>query len=178
MRRLRHSILPAVALAMLAACILVDDFGESWNEAKPDECLSKIATSLYYTEFRRNPDDVKIDEVTRGLSRPNDTDYLLLKQSPSDSGGRMYRFQVVNGIFQRLRIVPTMRATFEKNYPNAPVSLKHDTIRFDTLGEKEWELIDNIATQPEYWEIEDQTLYNVLRNPMCRFDDRDLSLSE
>lgn len=167
-----------LVLAVLAACMLVKDFGTAWNEAKPDKCVSKIASSLYYTEFQRDPEGKDMDLYARALSRPNGKYYLLLKQDPNDAGGRMYRFDVVNGIFERLRVVPTMRKTFEENYPDAPVSLERDTITFTTLGTKEWELIDNIATQPEYWEIEDQTLYNTFRDPSCRFDDRDLSTIE
>src|SRR5688572_5986926 len=129
----------AAALALLAACMLVEDFGPAWNEAKPDECLGKLAESLYYSEFMRNPEGKDMGAIARGLSRPNGTTYLLLKKDPADRGGRMYRFQVVNGIFQRLRVVPTMKATFEQNYPDAPVSLDRDTILFKTLGAKEWE---------------------------------------
>ena len=167
-----------VALALVSACMLVKDFGGTWTQAKPDKCLSKIASSLYYTEFQRDPAGIDIDTITRGLQRPNGKNYLLLKKDAADKGGRMYRFEVANGIFQQLRIVPTMRKTFEENYNDAPVSLERDTIVFEKLGQKEWELIDNIATQPEYWEIEDQTLYNSFRDPSCRFDDRDLSKIE
>ena len=119
-----------------------------------------------------------MDNIARGLKRPNGKNYLLLKKDAADKGGRMYRFEVVNGIFQRYRIVPTMRKTFEENYPDAPVSLERDTIAFETLGQKEWDLIDNIATQEEYWEQEDATLYNTFRNPSCHFDDCDLSRIE
>lgn len=170
--------LALLALAALSACMLVKDFGAAWNEAKPDKCVSKIASSLYYTEFQRDPEGKDMDTLAHALTRPNGKHYLLLKKDAEDAGGRMYRFEVVNGIFERLRVVPTMRKTFEQNYPDAPVSLERDTISFETLGSKEWDLIDNIATQPEYWEIEDQTLYNTFRDPSCRFDDRDLSTIE
>ncbi len=166
------------ACALLAACILVKDFGDTWTQAKPDDCLTKLMDSMYYTEFTRNPDGKDMSKLAHALTRPNGKNYILLKASETDEGGRMYRFQVVNGIFQRLRLVPTMRATFEQNYPDAPVDLSRDTVSFDTLGAKEWEIIDNIATQDEYWEIEDQSLYNTFRNPQCRFEDRDLSKIE
>lgn len=170
--------LALLAFAVLSACMLVDDFGPAWTQAAPDKCVSKIASSLYYTEFQRDPEGLDMDTLAHALKRPNGKMYLLFKKNADDKGGRMYRFDVVNGIFQRYRVLPTMRKTFEENYPNAPVSLERDTIRFGTLGEKEWDLIDNIATQPEYWEIEDQTLYNTFRDPSCRFDDRDLSKIE
>lgn len=170
--------LALAALAMLSACMLVKDFGETWNEAKPDKCISKIAGSLYYAEFQRDSEGLDMDKLVHALKRPNGKSYLLLKKDPEDKGGRMYRFDVVNGIFQRYRVVPTMRKTFEENYPDAPVSLERDTILFEQLGPKEWDLIDNIATQEEYWEQEDATLYNTFRDPSCRFEDRDLSKIE
>lgn len=163
------------ALAALTACMLVKDFGASWQEAKPDACISALMNSMYYTEFSRNPEGKDMNALAHAITRPNGKTYLLIKADADDKGGRMYRFQVVNGIFQRFRLVPTMRATFEQNYPDAPVSLARDTIQFEQLSEKEWELIDNIATQEEYWEIQDQSLYNTFRNPECRFEDRDLS---
>lgn len=167
-------LIALLALSLLAACMLVNDFGEYWNKAKPDLCLSKIGESLYYTEFRRDPEGKEMGDYVRGLKRDN-ANYLLLKQNADDAGGRMYRFTVRNGIFQRWRIDPAMRSTFERDYPDAPVSLKRDTITFETLGDAEWKLIDEIAGKDEYWEIEDQTLYNTLANPTCTFDDRDLS---
>lgn len=170
----RRSMLSlALFSLLLAACMLVKDFGPAWNEAKADPCLNKIGESLYYTEFRRDPQGKNMENLARGF-RHGGANYLLLKKDESDEGGRMYRFTVHNGIFQRYRLVPTMRSQFEQDYPDAPVSLARDTVTFATLGEKELTLMDSVATKDDYWEIEDQTLYNVLRNPACRFDDRDL----
>ena len=170
----RRSLLSLLALtALLTACMLVKDFGPIWNDAKADPCLNKIGESLYYTEFRRDPTGKNMENLARAFSHGG-ANYLLLKQEESDEGGRMYRFTVHNGIFQRYRVVPTMRAPFEEDYPDAPVSLARDTVTFETLGAKQLALLDAVSATPEYWEIEDQTLYNVLANPACRFDDRDL----
>lgn len=174
MIRLRTFAGIAAMALLLSGCILVEKFGAAWDEAKPDMCLSKIAESLYYAEFRRDPTGKDFEKLARGISH-NGQNYLLLKQSAEDEGGRLYRFQVTNGIFQRFRLDPTLRATFKKEYPNAPVEVKEDTVKFASLGEVEWKLLDEIAAKPEYWEIEDQTLYNTIRNPLCRFEDRDLS---
>ena len=35
-------------------------------------------------------------------------------------------------------------------------------------------LLTEISSRKEYWEIEDQTLYNTMLNPLCALDDRDL----
>ncbi|MFM9889970.1 MAG: hypothetical protein ACKVOE_04895 [Rickettsiales bacterium] len=165
------------AVLLLSGCILVDDFGHAWTESKPDSCLKKIAESLYVEEFRRNPDGVDIDAVAHGWTSGGHH-YLLLKQNADDRGGRLYRFHVINGIFQRYRLVPTMREQFAHDYPNAPVSLKRDTVSLTQLNPDTEKLLAEIAAKPEYWEVEDQTLYNTLRNPACRFDDRDLSKKE
>ncbi len=166
------------AVAVLSACILVKDFGSAWTQSKPDPCITKLMDSMYYTEFTRDPEGKDMNKLAHALARPNGKNYVLIKADEGDKGGRMYRFEVTNGIFQRFRIVPTMRETFEKNYPDAPASLARDTIEFETLGPKEWELIDNISTQEGYWEVLDQSLYNTFRNPECRFEDRDLSKIE
>jgi hypothetical protein len=100
--------------------------------------------------------------------------FLMLKQEVSDAGGRMYRFGVVNGIFQRYRLNPAMKKTFIEAYPNAPVSFRNDTVALAKLDKQETKLLAEIANKPEYWQIEDQTLYNTALNTLCRFDDRDL----
>lgn len=166
-------VMPLVAIFALSGCILVDDFAPQWERGKTDSCTSKIAESLYYSEFRRDPEGKDMKTLARSFTLDK-FHFLMLKQDVADKGGRMYRFGVVNGIFQRYRINPAMRETFERDYPNAPVSLKHDTIRLARLGEKEIELLTEISAKPEYWEIEDQTLYNTLRNPACIYEDRDL----
>lgn len=171
---MRARLLLPVLLLLLSGCILVDRFGAAWDKATPDMCLSKIAESLYYAEFNRDPSAYKIDDLARAITLDGEH-YLLLKEAPGDEGGRLYRFRVVNGIFERFRLNPTMRKTFEANYPNAPLSLKRDTVTLKSLGEAEVKLLTNIAKQPEYWESEDKTLYNTLRNPTCRFEDRDLT---
>ena len=158
---------------LLQSCLLVDDFGAAWKESAPDTCLNKITESLYATEFRRDPTGLDINTLAHGWTHEGQH-YILLKKSADDKGGRLYRFTVVHGILQRWRLNPVMKETFEKDYPDAPVSLKHDTVRLDALNAKELALLTEIAGKPEYWQIEEQTLYNPLRNEACRFDDRDL----
>mgnify|MGYP003385809137 CR=1 FL=1 len=166
-------VMPLVAILALSGCILVDDFSPQWEKGKTDSCTSKIAESLYYSEFRRDPEGKDMKTLAHSFTLGK-FHFLMLKQDVADKGGRMYRFGVTNGIFQRYRIAPGMRAQFERDYPDAPVSLKHDTVKLDALGEKEVALLSEISAKTEYWEIEDQTLYNTLRNPACIYEDRDL----
>ena len=170
---LTSRILPLLALALLTACILVDDFGGAWSEAKADPCINKIASSLYAGEFNRDPSAYEIEDLARSVTWEGEN-FLLLKQAPEDKGGRLYKFRVTNGIFERFRLVPTMRAKFEKEYPNAPVSLKRDTVTLANLDKAPKDLLIAVAKKAEYWEAEDKTLYNTIRNPTCRFEDRDL----
>lgn len=171
-----RSLLALTLAALLSGCILVDDFGHAWNDSQPDDCLGKLSESLYATEFRRDPQAAGLSpkDYAHGWTLDGNT-YLLLKQSPDDKGGRLYRFSVQNGIFRRFRLDPAMRDLFEKDYPNAPVNLKRDTVRLETLNKDTEKLLTDIANKPEYWQVEEQSMYNVLRNPACRFEDRDLS---
>jgi hypothetical protein len=168
--------LPLLALWALAGCILVDDFSEAWNESKPDYCLTKIAESLYYADFRRDPEGKDMTALARGWSL-NGNHFLLLKKDAADKGGRLYRFEVENGFFRRYRLNPTMREAFQKEYPSYPttISFPFDTVTLSTLDAPTLKLLGEIAAKPDYWEIEDQTMYNTMRNPHCRFEDRDLS---
>jgi hypothetical protein len=161
------------ALFLLASCILVDDFGSSWKFAKADPCLSKLVESLYFTEFRRDPDGKKMDEHAHAFAHEG-FNYLLLKKSPEDKGGRLYRFQVQSGVFIRYRLNPVMRDIFTKNHPDAPVKLTRDTVTIPTLNEESLKLLTEISGNADYWEADDKALYNTFLNPQCRFDDRDV----
>lgn len=158
----------------LTACILVDDFSPEWQKGKaPDSCLSKIVAGMYYNEFRRDPEQKDMSKLSRVIALGNQH-FLLMKKEEADKGGRLYRFHIIHGIFQRFRLDPVMKEPFKVKYPNAPVDLSHDTVRIDALGEKETALLSEIANQPDYWEIEEQTLYNPALNEECTLDDRDL----
>ncbi len=160
-----------LALFLLTGCILVDDFGKRWNEATPDPCISTLSESLYATEFRRDPEKKDMDTLARPITL-NGNYYLLLKKDARDAGGRLYRFTIIHGIFQRWRLNPTMRTAFEVEYAHAPVTLERDTVSIHTLNAETEKLLLEISARPEYWEIEEQTLYNPLRDTACRFDDR------
>lgn len=157
----------------LTSCILVDDFGARWGEAKPDACVGKIAAALYYGEFRREMPMQESDNYARAITLGGQP-YLLLKKQLDDKGGRLYRFTVKHGIFERYRLNPTMREAFEREHPNAPVSLARDTVTLAALTPEIEALLATISQDARYWESEDKTLYNPMRNPLCRFEDRDL----
>jgi hypothetical protein len=169
----RRFFAPLVVVFALSGCILVEDFSPAWKAATPDSCVSKIASSLYYSEFRRDPEGKDMKELAKVMTLGK-KHFLMLKQDTADAGGRMYRFGVVNGIFQRYRLNPAMKKTFREAYPNAPVSFKNDTVTLVKLGADETKILSEIAGKPDYWQMEDQTLYNTALNPLCRFDDRDL----
>ena len=173
MKRCLRLIVPLITIFALAGCMLVNDFSPEWEKAKTDSCTSKIAESLYYSEFRRDPQGKDMKELARTMTLGKEH-FLLLKQDASDKGGRMYRFRVINGIFQRFRLNPTMRKAFEIAHPDAPVSLQHDTVELKNLDENVTKLLSEIAANPDYWEIDDQTLYNTMLNPACLYEDRDL----
>jgi hypothetical protein len=170
---IRRYIAPLMLLLALSGCILVDDFSPKWEKSSADSCIKKIADGLYYTEFRRDPEGKDMAEHARVFSLGKFY-FLMLKKEPTDVGGRMYRFGIVNGIFQRYRLDPVMRTAFEIEFPDAPVSFKHDTVRVASLSPEVMKLLTEISSRKEYWEIEDQTLYNTMLNPLCALDDRDL----
>lgn len=170
---IRRILAPLALLLALTGCILVEDFSPMWEKSKPDACLNKMAESLYYSEFRRDPEGKDMSEHAHAFTLGKHH-FLMLKKNTDDKGGRMYRFGVVNGIFQRYRLDPVMRTAFEIGHPNAPVSFRHDTVTVENLSPEVITLLTEISDDPKYWEIEDQTLYNVMLNPLCRFEDRDL----
>ena len=93
----------------------------------------------------------------------------------------MYRFTMSDAknaqhqVFQRWRLDPSMREIFAHDYPNAVAKIDRDTVTLPTLDGEAEKLLTEIAAKPEYWQIDDQTLYNVVRNPKCIFDTRNLT---
>lgn len=162
-----------MALLLLSGCILVNDFTPMWEKGKPDPCINKIAESLYYSEFQRETDGKDMSDYAHVFTLGG-YHFLMLKQDVSDKGGRMYRFGIVHGIFQRYRLDPTMREAFKIAYPDAPVSFRHDTVTLESLSPEVMKLLEEISDKSAYWEIEDQSLYNTMINPLCTLDDRDL----
>lgn len=171
---MRRTLTALAGLLLLSGCLLVDDFGDGWTHAKPDMCISRIAPAIYHSEFNRDPGTATMNDRARAITLGGQH-FLLLKQSAGDAGGRLYRFRVQSGIFVRYRLAPTQRDAFEKEFPNAPVSIKRDTVTLRTLDEPVKKLLIAVAKRPQYWEVEDKVLYNPLLNPACRFEDRDLS---
>lgn len=171
--KLGRTLAALAALALLSACILVEDFSAMWDKGETDPCVSKIAESLYYAEFRRDPEGKDMSKHAHIFS-VGKYHFLMLKQDEGDAGGRMYRFGVINGIFQRFRLDPVMREAFKIEFPDAPVSFRHDTVTLKQLGDAEMKILTEISSRDDYWEIEDQTLYNVMLNPLCKYEDRDI----
>lgn len=173
-RRLRSALALTALAALLGGCLLVDDFGDAWKQSMPDPCVNKLAQEIYFADFRRDPDGKDIDQLSHVLNLNGHT-YILLKKAKGDKGGRLYRFtvatsSVAGGVFRRWRLDPTMRATFLKDYPNAPIEVSRDTVTIPKLDEATEKLLVEISDKPEYWQVEDQTLYNALHDPACRFD--------
>jgi hypothetical protein len=173
---MRHALALA-ALLLLSSCIIVDDFSGYWKQGKTDVCLNKIAESIHYYAFKRDLAEGDIVKLARGLTLDN-AQFLMLKKEPRDNGGYLYRFRVENGVFMRYRLKPTMRDMFAKEYPDAPVRIRHDTVTIAALDAPAVAFLTRIAADERYWEKEDATLYNPLHNPLCIYEDRDLKTLE
>ena len=171
---IRNLFLAAFCMLTLSGCLLVRDFGSAWEKATPDACLSPIAAALHFEQFQRNLNEGEINTLARGISLDG-KNFLLLKNQAGDAGGNMYFFKVESGIFYRYRLNPARRAQFEEAFPDAPVSIRRDTVTLPNLEGKAREVLMAVASQTDYWEVADSSMYNPLRDPQCRFEDRDLS---
>ncbi|MBN8543390.1 MAG: hypothetical protein J0M34_03905 [Alphaproteobacteria bacterium] len=162
---------------LLCACIVVDDFGDAWKKAEGDICLNRINAALYAQVHEREVKEDRIEKLARGITLDGHH-YILMKENPSDKGGFLFRFTVKEGVFTRYKLNPTMRKQFLEEYPNAPVSIDDSTATLTSLDTERVALLNKIADDAKYWETDDRTLYNPLRNKLCRFEDRDLETLE
>lgn len=158
---------------LLAACIVIEDFGGAWDKAEGDICLNRINAALYHQVHEREVKEEDITTVARGITFDGNH-YILMKEKPEDKGGFLFRFTVKEGVFTRYKLNPTMRKQFLAEYPDAPVHIDDSTVTLSTLDDAQVALLNRIAADAKYWETDDRTLYNPLRNTLCRFEDRDL----
>ena len=164
-------------LPLLAACIVVDSFGDAWDNAKGDICLNRISTALYHQIHERDVKEENIEKYVRGITIDGQH-YILMKKNVEDKGGFLFRFRVKEGVFTRYKLNPVMRKEFTKEYPNAPVNVGEDTITIASLDEATTAVLTKVANDKRYWEDDDRTLYNPMHNEHCRFEDRDLKALE
>lgn len=162
MRILRPILLSVAALCLLSACIAVDDFGSAWEEAKPDACLQTIAKQFYTDQILSKDESFE----ARSLE-VNGQHFALVKGKAGDKGGNLYRYEISSNVYISYRLKPTMRKTFLRDYPEAPVKVTDDRVTIHTLDEPSRALLADIANSKEYWEVAEKTLYNVQRLPEC-----------
>jgi hypothetical protein len=174
---MRRALPLLLLVPLLAACIVVRDFGTTWDDARGDICLNRISAALYYQIHEQEFAEDKITEVARGITLDG-VHYILMKESPEDSGGFLFRFTVHENIFTRYRLNPAMRDLFAAEYPGAPVNVRENTVTLAAFTPGILALLAKVARDDRFWEVEDKTLYNPQNNPTCRFDDRDLSKVE
>ena len=174
---LRRTLALLLLLPLLTRCIIVSNFDEIWNKASGDICLNRISAALYYQVYEREFPEDKITDVARGFTL-NGEHYILMKQSPDDKGGFLFRFTVKGGVFTRYRLNPAARHLFEQEYHDELVEIRDNTVSLAELNDAALSLLDKISHDQRFWETEDKTLYNTQLNPLCRFEDRDLSKME
>ena len=173
----RRTLSFLLLLPLLAGCIIVRDFGEQWGEASGDICLNRISTALYYQVHEQEFPEDKITEVARGITLDG-VHYILMKKTPEDAGGFLFRFTVKAGVFTRYRLNPAARELFAEAYPGAPVEVRENTVTLAAFTPETLALLARVAGDERFWEPEDKNLYNPQLNPTCRFDDRDVSKVE
>lgn len=164
--------LALLVLPLLTACIIIGDFGDAWDKAEGDICLNRINEALYPQVYERDVPETDIATLARGITL-GDTHFILMKKQMKDAGGFLFRFTVEQGVFTRYKLNPTMRKTFLAENPDAPVKLSDSTVTLAKLDDASVALLEKIAKDARYWEVDDKTLYNPLKNTLCRFDDRD-----
>lgn len=156
------TIILSLALCALSACIIVEDYGDSWNTATDDPCINLIVEKHYGKSFEDDKPPYLAKRMTLG-----DQHLLLIKSNEKSAGGHAYRFALEGNIFIGYKPNPAMLKTFHKNYKNAPASVTKDKAILKKLGEEEQAFLQTILADDTYWMADVKTLYNPLRNKQC-----------
>lgn len=158
-------------LPFLTACLIVDDFRATWDEAQPDMCITKLAAAFYEKSFKKSQSDYS--QLIRPLSLGG-AHFVMIKEHASDTGGHIYPFFVESGVLVTKRGNPTHLDYAKEEYGKQGISIKESTVTVKSLDNASKALLEQAYHDDRLWEEDLKMLYNKALSDACRFEDRDL----
>lgn len=165
------NLLALLLAPMLSACLIVDDFGESWDAATPDICVTKLAAAFYEKSYKKTQFDYA--PLIRPISL-GEAHFILVKENEKDEGGHLYPFFVDSGVLITKRGNPAKVEYAKKAYGKQGVTIKESTVTIDQLNNTSLKLLEQSYHDESLWEEDLKMLYNKQLSDDCRFEDRDL----
>lgn len=152
----------------LSACIVVQDFGKTWEQGFDDPCVQRIAEA---TVLEGNPRGLPIEQIARSLKVSAHT-FLMLRERPEDIGGSLYRYAVntdaPGGEYVAYRLNEAKREEFTREYgEKVPVIITDEAATIPELNDESLALLARIADREDYWVVADRQPYNPKRRKDC-----------
>ncbi len=151
-----RKLIACLSVLALSGCIVVKDFGESWEHGGSDPCVEEIVRH-HFLEDAGIP--YKIRTRARIL-KLGDARFLMLLDGTGTRSGTLYRYKVEEGQFITYRLNETKREEFLKSYPESGVVLTSETATIPELNANMLKLLAEISAKEEYWVETEQMIYN------------------
>jgi hypothetical protein len=150
---------------LLAACIVVDDFGTYWAKGKSDSCINDIL----YDSMHRDDDQIQMKTITQMVRviTIGDSDFIMMRGKPEDKGGDLIHYRVEGGDYISYRLNENKRGDFLRAHPQSPVVVTEDSATIPLLDAKSAVLLAEIARDESYWMESDRQPYNPKHRPEC-----------
>ena len=159
---MRRNIFLSLSLCALSACIIVEDYGNVWDDATEDPCIDAIVEKHYAESFEDDQPPYPTKRITFGEQH-----MFLLKPNEKESGGHAYRFTLNGNIFTGYKANPSKLKQFRNDYADAPATVSKDKAILKQLGKTEQSFLQAILADETYWIADVKTLYNPRRNEQC-----------
>jgi hypothetical protein len=150
---------------LLAACIVVDDFGTYWAKGKSDSCINDII----FASMHRDDDKIEMKSViqTVRVTTIGDYDFIMMRGKSDDKGGDLIRYRIEGGDYISYRLNENKRGDFLRAHPQSPVIVTEDSATIPLLDAKSAALLAEIAGDESYWIESDRQPYNPKHRPDC-----------
>lgn len=156
---------PLVVMSfLLAACVIVEDFGGYWEKGFIDHCVNEIVGNE--PENRGRPAFRSKPLLMRSL-RVGEYTFLMSREKESDRGGNIMFYAVDGGEFVAYRLNESKREDFLRRYPSGPVIVTSETATIPVLNEQALAILLEIASDKSYWVESRRERYNPSRRKDC-----------
>ncbi len=162
MRKLLRIVLGFGVLALLNACIVVDDFGDYWNKGFIDNCVNEIASND--SDYDRASHHKTM--LLRSLRIGKHT-FLMMRDDMDDKGGNLIRYKIEDGEYISYRLNESKRDDFLREYPSSVVVLTQETATIPVLNSESAGLLSAVSDDDSYWVESHRETYNAGRRPDC-----------
>lgn len=147
---------------LLAACIIVHDFGEYWGQGYVDPALAgtwldgkgNSVTFLKYGDSYKVYYSQRDEEIEAARTlKLGDATFLMVKEKKRNLSGSLNLYAFVNGYMVFYVPNSAERDNFAANYGDSGIRINRNSVDIAKLTPEIAAILLKIAQEPKYWEV-------------------------